>query len=82
MIMKPGAGAITPVALPSGATKIVLTPQDTATVGIQTHDHGTVQVDLAWQPPGGKVVDIPGGVQFVLLHRIDAGTGDVGFSWE
>jgi hypothetical protein len=82
MLMKPGAGAITPVALPSGATKIVLTPESTATVGVQTHDHGMVTETLAWQPPGGKVVAIPGGVQFVHLHRIDAGTGDVAYSWE
>ena len=55
---------------------------DTATVGIQTHDHGTVQVDLAWQPPGGKVVDIPGGVQFVHLHRLDGGLDDVSVTWQ
>jgi hypothetical protein len=82
MLMKPGAGSITPVALPSGAKKIVLTPEDTATVGVQTHDHGTLQVDLEWQPPGGKVVEIPGGVQFVHLHRIDGGKGDVSYTWE
>lgn len=82
MLMKRGAGAVTPLSLPSGATKIVLTPEDTATVGVQTHDHGTNQVDLAWQPPGGKTVPIPGGVQFLHLHRIDAGLGDVSVIWE
>ena len=77
MIMKRGAGAITPVALPAGATKLVLTPESTAQVAVQTHDHGSVTVELDWQPPGGKVVDVPGGVQFVHLHRLDGGLDDV-----
>jgi lysozyme len=82
MMMKRGAGAITPVALPAGATKLVLTPESTAQVEVQTHDHGSVTVDLDWQPPGGKVVDIPGGVQFVHLHRIDGGLDDVSVTWQ
>jgi hypothetical protein len=60
----------------------VLTPADTAQVGVQTHDHGTQIVDLEWQPPGGKIVPIPGGVQFLHLHRVDDGTGDVAVGWE
>ena len=82
MLMKRGAGAITPVALPAGATKLVLTPESTAQVAVQTHDHGTVTVELDWQPPGGKVVDIPGGVQFVHLHRLDGGLDDVSVTWQ
>lgn len=82
MLMKRGAGAITPVALPAGATKLVLTPESTAQVAVQTHDHGSVTVDLEWQPPGGKVVDVPGGVQFVHLHRLDAGLDDVSVTWQ
>jgi lysozyme len=81
-LMKPGAGSVTPVSIPAGKSKLVLTPEDMATVGVQTHDHGTTQVELAWQPPGGKVVPVPGGVQFVHLHRIDAGTGDVSYAVE
>lgn len=81
-LMKPGQGSVTPVSVPAGKTKIVLTPESTATVGVQTHDHGTEQVELAWQPPGGKVVPVPGGVQFVHLHRIDAGAGDVSYAVE
>ena len=82
MLMKRGAGAITPVALPAGATKLVLTPESTAQVAVQTHDHGSVTVELDWQPPGGKVVDIPGGVQFVHLHRLDGGLDDVSVTWQ
>jgi hypothetical protein len=81
-LMKPGAGSVTPVSIPAGKSKLVLTPETTATVGVQTHDHGTTQVELAWQPPGGKVVPVPSGVQFVHLHRIDAGTGDVSYAVE
>ena len=82
MLMNKGAGAITPFSVPAGAKNLVLTPADTAQVGVQTHDHGTQIVDLEWQPPGGKIVPIPGGVQFLHLHRVDDGTGDVSVGWE
>ena len=82
MLMNTGKGAITPYSVPAGAKSLVLTPEDTAIVGVQAHDHGTTQVTLAWQPPGGKVVAIPGGVQFLHLHRLDDGTGDVSVEWQ
>lgn len=82
MLMNKGKGAITPFSLPAGAKSLVLTPTDTAEVGVQTHDHGTRNVTLAWQPPGGEIVPIPGGVQFLHLHRLDGGTGDVSVEWE
>ena len=82
MLMNQGMGAITPFSVPAGAKNLILTPEDTATVDVQTHDHGTQTVALEWQPPGGKVVPIPGGVQFLHLHRVDAGLGDVSVDWE
>ena len=82
MLMNQGAGAITPFSVPAGAKSLVLTPTDVATVDVQTHDHGNQVVALEWQPPGGKIVPIPGGVQFLHLHRVDDGTGDVAVGWE
>lgn len=82
MLMKPGKGSITPFSLPKTAKSLVLTPESTAIVGVQTHDHGTTDVTLAWQPPGGKVVAIPGGVQFLHLHRLDDDPGDVSVEWQ
>ena len=82
MLLNKGQGAITPFSVPAGAKNLILTPADSAEVGVQTHDHGTVNVVLEWQPPGGKVVPIPGGVQFLHLHRLDGSTGDVSVEWE
>ena len=82
MLLNQGKGAITPFSVPAGAKNLILTPEDTATVDVQTHDHGTQTVTLEWQPPGGKVVPIPGGVQFLHLHRVDAGLGEVSVEWE
>ena len=82
MLMLKGKGAITPFSVPAGAKHLVFTPTDTATVGVQTHDHGTTDLTLSWQPPGGAVVAIPGGVQFLHLHRLDDGTGDVSVEWQ
>lgn len=82
MLMNQGMGAITPFSVPAGAKNLILTPTDTATVAVQTHDHGTQTLNLKWQPPGGEIVPIPGGVQFLHLHRGDAGLGDVSVEWE
>ena len=77
MLMKRGAGAVTPLALPEGAGQIVLVPEDTATVVVQIHNHGDNQYKLTWQPEGAKIVNVPAGVQALRLHRVDAGAGDV-----
>ncbi len=82
VLLNKGAGAITPYSVPAGAVNLVLTPTSTATVDVQTHDHGTQRVELEWQPPGGEKVPIPAGVQFLHLHRVDGGTDDVSVEWE
>jgi len=77
-LMKPGVGSITPVALPAGATKVVLVAEDTATVGVQIHNHGTTNHAITWTG-GSATIDIPDKVQAVHLHMVGA-TGDVSYA--
>lgn len=79
-LMKSGVGSITPVALPEGAAKIVLVAEDTATVGVQIHNHGTTNYPITWTG-GSKTVPIDKGVQAVHLHMV-AATGDVSYAVE
>jgi len=76
MLLKTGAGAITPVAVPDGATHVRLLAQTTATVGVQFHDHPTTNLDLSWAA-GSRRVNVPANTFGLLVHRVDAGTGDV-----
>jgi len=76
MLLKTGAGALTPVAIPHGATHVRLLAQDTATVGVHFHNHGTTTLDLSWVA-GSQRVTVPKGVFAALVQRVDAGTGDV-----
>src|SRR5690242_949385 len=76
MLLKTGAGALTPVAIPHGATHVRLLAQDTATVGVLFHNHGTTTMDLSWVA-GSQRVTVPQGVFAALVQRVDAGTGDV-----
>lgn len=77
ILMDPGAGAVTPLAMPAGTKHLVLVTSSAAQVGVQFHNHGTTTFKLDWQPDGAQVVPVPAGVQAALLHRIDAGTADV-----
>jgi len=70
------AGTVTPVAIPHGATHVRLLAQDTATVGVQFHNHGTTTLDLSWAA-GSHRVPVPKEVNAARVHRVDAGTGDV-----
>jgi hypothetical protein len=76
MLLKTGAGALTPVAIPHGATHVRLLAQDTATVGVLFHNHGTTTLDLSWVA-GSRQLAVPKGVFAALVQRVDAGTGDV-----
>ena len=76
MLLKTGAGALTPVAIPHGATHVRLLAQDTATVGVLFHNHGTTTLDLSWVA-GSQQLAVPSGVFAALVQRVDAGTGDV-----
>jgi hypothetical protein len=76
MLLKTGAGAITPVAIPEGATHLRLLAQDTATVGLHFHSHAPTTVDLSWAA-GSHPVAVPSGILAALVRRVDAGTGDV-----
>lgn len=80
VLMKPGAGAITPLAIPGGTKHLVFSPETTAQVGVQFHNQGTTSINLDWQPQGSRIIAVPAGVQSARLHRIDAGTGDVSVS--
>jgi len=76
MLLKAGAGSITPVAIPEGATHLRLVAQNTATVGVHFHSHATSTVDLSWTA-GSHRVAVPSGIYAALVQRVDAGTGDV-----
>jgi hypothetical protein len=76
MLLKTGAGALTPVAIPHGATHVRLLAQDTATVGVLFHSHGTTTLDLSWVA-GSRRLAVPKDVFAALVQRVDAGTGDV-----
>jgi hypothetical protein len=76
MLLKTGAGPLTPVAIPHGATHVRLLAQDTATIGVHFHNHGTTTLDLSWVA-GSQRVAVPKGVFAALVQRVDAGTGDV-----
>ncbi len=76
MLLKTGAGAVTPVAIPHGATHVRLLAQDTATVGLQFHGHADATVDLSWAA-GSHRVALPANVFAARVRRLDAGTGDV-----
>jgi hypothetical protein len=76
MLLKTGAGSLTPVAIPHGATHIRLLAQDTATVGVLFHNHGTTTLDLSWVA-GSQRLAVPHGVFAALVQRVDAGTGEV-----
>ena len=76
MLLKTGAGALTPVAIPDGATHVRLVAQDSATVGIQFHGHNVNTVDLSWAA-GSHREAVPTGISSALIKRVDAGTGDV-----
>jgi hypothetical protein len=76
MLLKTGAGALTPVAIPNGATHVRLLAQDTATVGVAFHNHGTTTLNLSWVA-GSQRLAVPQNVFAALVQRVDAGTGDV-----
>jgi hypothetical protein len=76
MLLKTGAGAVTPVAIPEGATHLRLLAQDTATVGVHFHSRKTSTVDLSWAA-GSHRVAVPSGIFAALVQRVDAGAGDV-----
>jgi hypothetical protein len=76
MLLKTGAGALTPVAIPNGATHVRLVAQDTATVGIQFHGHDATNVKLSWAAGSHREL-VPTGISSALIQRVDAGTGDV-----
>jgi hypothetical protein len=76
MLLKTGAGSLTPVAIPHGATHVRLLAQDTATVGVLFHNQGTTTLDLSWVA-GSQRLAVPAGVFAALVQRVDAGTGDV-----
>lgn len=76
MLLKTGAGAVTPVAIPAGATHLRLLAQNTATVGLHFHGHAATTVDLSWAA-GSHRVAVPSGIFAALVERVDAGHGDV-----
>jgi hypothetical protein len=76
MLLKTGAGAVTPVAIPLGASHVRLVAQDTAIVEVQFHGHGNENVDLSWTV-GSQLLTVPSGICAALVQRVDAGTGDV-----
>jgi hypothetical protein len=76
MLLKTGEGAVTPVAIPHGATHVRLLAQDKATVGLQFHGHADATVDLSWAA-GSHRVAIPANTFGALARRVDAGDGDV-----
>jgi hypothetical protein len=76
MLLKTGAGALTPVAIPHGATHLRLLAQDTATVGVLFHNQATTTLDLSWVA-GSQRLTVPQGVFAALVQRVDTGTGDV-----
>jgi len=76
VLLKTGAGAVTPVAIPQGATHLRLLAQDTATVGLHFHGHAATTVDLSWAA-GSHRVTVPSGIFAALVRRVDAGHGDV-----
>jgi hypothetical protein len=76
MLLKTGAGALTPVAIPHGATHVRLLAQDTATVGVHFHKHATTTLDLSWVG-GSQRLAVPKDVFAALVQRVDAGAGDV-----
>jgi hypothetical protein len=81
MLLKTGAGATTPLAIPHGATHIRLLAQSTATVGLQFHDHPDTNIELSWAA-GSRQVAIPAKTFGALAHRVDDGTGDVSLVYE
>jgi hypothetical protein len=76
MLLKTGGGAITPVAIPQGATHVRLVAQETATVGLQFHGQADTTIELSWAA-GSHRVALPANVFGALVQRVDAGTGDV-----
>ena len=81
MLLKTGAGSLTPVAIPHGATHVRLLAQDTATVGVLFHNHGSTTLDLSWIA-GSHRLAVPKGGFAALVQRVDAGTGDVSLACE
>ena len=75
MLLSKGAGATTPVALPNGATKIRLFANNSAEVRVDRRDGGTT-ADLQLGYDSAHVVDVSG-VHAIVVHRVDAGDGDV-----
>lgn len=81
--MLPALAGPTPVAVPTGVKKLVLTPTRAGLeVGVQIHDHGTTPVKLDWQPEGWATVPVPAGVQGILLHRLDHHDGTIAVEFE
>jgi hypothetical protein len=76
MLLKTGAGAVTPVAIPAGAMHVRLVAQNTATVGVQFHGHAGTTLDLSWAG-GSHRLAVPAGISAALVERVDAGPGDV-----
>jgi hypothetical protein len=76
MLLKTGAGATTPVAIPEGATHLRLAAQDTAAVGVHFHSHAITTVGLSWAA-GSHRIAVPSGILAALVRRVDAGRGDV-----
>ena len=76
VLLKNGAGAVTPFAFPTQATSLRLVCEDTAEVTIEFHRSAPFNVPLTWAG-GSQVFVIPGNARCALITRVDDGLGDV-----
>lgn len=81
MLLNKGAGAMTPVAIPRGATGLRFVSAGDALLHVEFHGHGAREVRLTWAS-GSHRLAAPQGVHAARISRGDSGTGDVSVTVE
>lgn len=81
MLLNKGAGAMTPIAIPKGATGLRFVAAGDALLHVEFHGHGAREVRLTWAA-GSHRLAAPQGVHAARISRGDSGTGDVSVAVE
>lgn len=76
MLLNKGAGATTPMALPTGATKVRFFASQAAKIEVDLRD-GKQMTELDLDFSSAHTVGVPKGAHAIVMHRVDAGDNDV-----
>lgn len=76
MLLNKGAGARTPIALPTGTKSVRFFASQAATIDVDLRNNQeTVHLKLGYDSAHAE--PIPDGIHAIVVHRVDGGDNDV-----